>query len=289
MGNNNLENELGVDIEWKLYGTGPEMVRAFRDSILDIGYMGLPPAIIGISQNVPIKCVAGGHVEGTIMVASKNYKSITELDGNIEKTLTQFKRLDIGVPSKGSIHDVILNHYLKKYGLLNDITVKNYSQAEFIAKDMQDELINAGVGTPALAAFAETLFDSHLIIRSQDLWENNPSYGIFFHEDILNNYPNYVINFLKNHKSASTLLRETPESAAEIISKTFEIISKKFAETVLNISPKYCISLSDGYVNSTMEFVKVLKRLGYIEQELNVKDIFDFKFVEKVHPEKSHY
>ena len=38
---------------------------------LDIGYIGLPPAIIGIEQGVPIKCVAGGHVEGTILCAKK--------------------------------------------------------------------------------------------------------------------------------------------------------------------------------------------------------------------------
>ena len=120
-----------------MFGTGPAMIEAFQNKKLDIGYMGLPPAIIGIDKGVPIKCVAGGHVEGTIMVAKKSYKTMADLDNNILKVFSQFRGYAIGVPSKGSIHDVILNFYLKKYNLINEIDVKHYKQAEFIATDMK--------------------------------------------------------------------------------------------------------------------------------------------------------
>ena len=63
-----LENELGIPTTWTLFGTGPLMIEAFKEEKLEIGYIGLPPATIGIDQGVPIICVAGGHVEGTIMV-----------------------------------------------------------------------------------------------------------------------------------------------------------------------------------------------------------------------------
>ena len=76
MQNDDLKTQLNTEIEWKMFGTGPEMVAAFRNNELDIGYMGLPPAIIGIEKDVKIKCVAGGHVEGTIMCAKKKYKTI---------------------------------------------------------------------------------------------------------------------------------------------------------------------------------------------------------------------
>ena len=66
-----LETDLGVELDWSLFGTGPLMVDAFKKGKLDIGYMGLPPAIVGIDKGVPIKCVAGGHVNGTIMVAKR--------------------------------------------------------------------------------------------------------------------------------------------------------------------------------------------------------------------------
>jgi len=289
MGNKDLDNDFNMEVRWKLFGTGPAMVKAFQNKKLDIGYMGLPPAIIGIEKEAPIKCVAGGHVEGTIMVASKKYKTMAYLNNNLSEAFSQFKGRTIGVPSKGSIHDVILNFYLKKYSLLDDVEVKHYKQAEFIATDMQKGILEGGVGTPALAVFASTIFDSQLIIPPEVLWKDNPSYGIFFHEDIINKEPEVVLKFLNHNKAASLMLRESPTRAAEIISTTFEILTQNYVSAVLEISPKYCIALSEGYVNSTMDFARTLKDLGYIKKELRISDIFDFNFIQEVHPESEHY
>jgi len=289
MGNKDLNNGFNMEIRWKLFGTGPAMVKAFQNKKLDIGYMGLPPAIIGIDKEVNIKCVAGGHVEGTIMVANKEYKTMAQLNNNISDVFSQFKGCAIGVPSKGSIHDVILNFYLKKYNLLDDVEVKHYKQAEFIATDMQKRILAGGVGTPALAVFSSTIFDSHLIIPPEFLWKDNPSYGIFIHENIIEKQPEIVLKFLSFNKEASLLLRESPSRAANIISNTFEILTESYVSDVLKISPKYCIALSEGYIKSTMEFVRTLKNLGYIKNELRIIDIFDPTFVQEVHPEPEHY
>ncbi len=289
MESEDLTKDLKININWILFGTGPAMVKAFKEEKLDIGYMGLPPAIIGIDKGVPIKCVAGGHVEGTIIVAKRKYKTRKQLDNNLKKVFSQFKGKAIGVPSKGSIHDVILNYYLEKYNLLDEINVKNYGQAEFIAKDMREGILEAGVGTPALAVFASTILESHLIIEAKDLWSDNPSYGIFAHNKLVQTEPELILKFLFHHKYASSLLRDSPLLAAEKIAKTFDIIDKNYAEAVLKISPKYCISLSEGYVKATMKFVNVLHNLEYAKQKLKLKDIFDFRFVNKVHPEPEHY
>lgn len=289
MENKKFRKNLNRDINWILYGTGPEMVQAFKKEQLDIGYMGLPPAIIGIDNGVPIKCVAGGHVEGTIMIAKKDYKNIKTLSNNMYEVLSQFEGKSIGVTSKGSIHDVILNYYLKEKNLLNEIEVKNYTQAEFIAMDLKNGSIEGGVGTPALAVFASSILNSHIIIPPEYLWTNNPSYGIFFHEKLIEKSPELVINFLTYHKNASFLLRNNRSKAAKIICKNFKILNSEYVNAVLEISPKYCIALSEGYTNSTMEFMKSLFNLGYVRRTLKLEEIFDFQFVKDLHPEKEHY
>ncbi len=289
MRNKDIKNDLKKEINWILFGTGPEMVQAFKNEELDIGYMGLPPAIIGIDNGVPIKCVAGGHIEGTVMIGKKRYKNISHLNGNMYETLAQYKGKAIGVPSKGSIHDVILNHYLEKYDLLNKIKVKNYKQAEFISIDIEKNTLEAGVGTPSLAVFTSTIFDSQIIIPPYFLWPYNPSYGIFIRKNLIEYHPEVILKFLIHHKKASLLLRNSPIQAAKIISKNIKIISKSYVESVLKISPKYCISLSEGYVNSTIEFVKILFSLNYIKRILKIKEIFNFKFINQVHPESEHY
>lgn len=291
MGDDKLEKDLKIKVKWFLFGTGPLMVEAFKNGELDVGYMGLPPAIIGIDKGVPIKCVAGGHVEGTIMIGKQNHKPISQLDDNIYETLLQFKGHSIGTPSVGSIHDAILSYYLEKYNLKNDIIVKNYKQAEFIAIDMQRGILEGGVGTPALAVFAETILNSLLIIPARYLLANNPSYGIFFHENLIEDYPELVSTFLQHHKKASFLLRESQNKAAEIISRTFTILNnnKQYVKAVLEISPKYCVALSEGYLKSTEGFINTMHKLGYIKEKLTRDKIFNFKFVKEVHPEVEHY
>jgi NitT/TauT family transport system substrate-binding protein len=289
MQDDDLKTQLGVEIDWNIFGTGPEMVEAFKNNELDIGYLGLPPAIIGIEQGVPIKCVAGGHVEGTIMCAKKKYKDDTQLDNNLPKVMSQFKGAAIGVPAKGSIHDVILNYYMDKYKLQDEIEVINYKQPELIALDMKKNKLEGGVGTPCLAVFASTLLESRLIIRADNLWDNNPSYGVFFHENLIKKNPELVLGFLTLHKKSATLLRKSPDLAAKLIANTVEMTTEEYVKEVLKISPKYCIALSEGYVKSTVEFIGALHRLGYIKRTLNVADIFEFRFIEKVHPEHHHY
>ena len=289
MQNKEFKKNLNQDINWILFGTGPEMVQAFKNEELDVGYMGLPPAIIGIDNGVPIRCVAGGHLEGTIMIAKEEYKDIQTLNNDIYEVLSQFKGKSIGVTSKGSIHDVILNYYLKENNLLNKLEVKNYAQAEFIAMDLKKNFIEGGVGTPALGVFASSILDSHIIMPPEYLWPKNPSYGIFFHEKLIKKSPELVTQFLIHHKKASFLLRNNPSKAARIICKNFKILNSEYVNAVLEISPKYCIALSEEYTNSTMEFVKSLFNLGYVKRIPKIKEIFDFQFVKRLHPEKNHY
>ncbi|MFW9936199.1 MAG: ABC transporter substrate-binding protein, partial [Candidatus Thorarchaeota archaeon] len=187
------------------------------------------------------------------------------------------------------IHDVILNHYLSKFNLSKNIQIKNYSQAEFIATDIANNIIEGGVGTPSLAVFASTILDSHIIIPAEYLWPNNPSYGIFAHEDYINNFPELIEKFLLYHKKASYMLREKPKKAVKVISENLKILNQKYVKSVLRISPKYCIALSKEFIETTMEFVDRLHRLRYINTKLDSKDIFILDFVQKLHPEPDHY
>jgi NitT/TauT family transport system substrate-binding protein len=107
-------NELGVEASWKLFPNGPAMMEAFEKEEIDLGYIGLPPSMIGIGRGLQIKCVAGGHVEGTVLIGWQSFRpSATAKDA-----LTQFKGKTIGTPGKGSIHDVILNKLIKVPSLL---------------------------------------------------------------------------------------------------------------------------------------------------------------------------
>lgn len=78
MANSDTDSRVGAEIEWKLMGTGPAIMKAFGRGELDMAYIGLPPAIIGIDQGIKVTCVAGGHVEGTVMAGKAQWTGFPE-------------------------------------------------------------------------------------------------------------------------------------------------------------------------------------------------------------------
>lgn len=284
MGTDWLE-KAGIHAEWKLFASGPDIVKAFANGEIDLGYIGLPPAIIGIDRGIPIKCVAGGHVEGTVLIAQKNYRTLDEL-GDIDAVLAQFQGKIIGSPPKGSIHDVIINNAIKQAKL--DIGVKNFAWTDFVLEALVDNEIDAAIGTPSLAVAASRACGARIVIPPSKLWQNNPSYGIVVRKALMQE-PEVILRFLEMHEKASNSIRENPRGAAKMVSKLTGIVDEDFVLEAYRISPKYCASLSSEFVRSTMAFVPVLHELKYISRLLKENEIFEYSFINSIHKEPPHY
>jgi NitT/TauT family transport system substrate-binding protein len=283
-----IKKKMKIKADWRLFPTGPEMIKAFIKGELDIGYIGLPPAMIGIDKGLAIKCIAGGHMEGTVFTAKKDFKTFSEL-GSVEKVLQQFKGKTIGTPTKGSIHDVIIRNLLEKSGLQQDITIRNFSWADQILEAMEDNEVDGGVGTPPLSVLASKLLGAKVMLPPHLMWPNNPSYGIVATLDMIENSSHTLESFLKLHEGACNLIITQPRQAANTAAKTLGTVDRNFVLEVYGVSPKYCASLSKEYIDSTLAFVPFLQKTGYIKSPLDTVDIFYAKLIEKIHPEKPHY
>ena len=283
-----LTKTLGMDAKWKLFGTGPAIVDAFKRKELDLAYIGLPPAVIGISKGVEIVCVAGGHMEGTVIAGRKEFAGFPAQE-DLGPILGQFRGRKIGVPGKGSIHDVILSECLERYGLAKKITVINFPWADQVTEAVVRGEVSAAVGTPALAVAIRRFAQGKILYPPSRLWPNNPSYGIMVDKDFLEREKKTVERFLMMHEDATSLIRNRPRLAARIISDFVGFIDDEFVMETLKVSPKYCARITDGFVASTMEFVKVLKKLGYIEREITSDEIFDTSLINRIHPTQDHY
>jgi len=284
MGTDWLE-KAGIHAEWKLFASGPDIVKAFENKEIDIGYIGLPPAIIGIDRGVPIICVAGGHVEGTVMLARKEYGTLDELN-NINAVLAQFEGKVIGSPPKGSIHDVIINNAIEEEGL--DIKVRNFPWTDFVLEALVDGDIEGAVGTPSLAVAAAQACGARIVIPPDAMWRNNPSYGIVVRKELLDS-PDVITGFLELHEKACNFIRKKPGAAARLVSGLIGVVDEDFVMDAYRVSPKYCAALSRDFVDSTMAFLPVLRRLKYISGNLSEGDIFQHAFIDKVHKEPPHY
>lgn len=288
MARDDITERLGATAEWKLFGTGPAIVNAFEAGELDLAYIGLPPAIIGIDRGIGIVCIAGGHMEGTV-IAGGNKLCGFPVEQDIQVILRQLSGRKIGVPGKGSIHDVIISDCLEKYSLKKNVEVVNFPWADLVLEAMVKKEVSAVVGTPALAVAVKTFASGKILYPPSRLWPNNPSYGILVSKDFLEEQREAVENFLLLHEEATAFLRNAPAEAARIIAHQMGFIDAEFVLETLRVSPKYCAQLTDEFISSTVEFSAALRRLGYIRREIASQEIFDASIISKIHPGKDHY
>lgn len=281
-----IDAGLGVEAQWRLFGTGPAMIEAFAQGELDLGYIGLPPAMIGISRGLPLKCIAGGHCEGTVMVGPAD----TGTAQNVQQRndiLAMFAGKKIGAPASGSIHDSIIRHLLHQQGVAG-ASVVNYPWADLIPQAISDGEIAAAVGTPPLAAVAQAWYGHSIIIPPGLLWPFNPSYGIIVHAGLLQERE-LLEGFIGLHEGACNCIRQQPVEAARILSRAAKVVDAAFVQKVLAVSPHYCAALPQPYRAATMAFVPVLRELGYSDRDISEREIFDLSFIGQVHPGPHHY
>ena len=68
-----------------------------------------------------------------------------------------------------------------------------------------------------------------------------------------------------------------------------KVIDEDFAREVFRISPKYCASLPDEYIDSALAFLPALLEMGYLARDLTKEEVFYTRAIEKVHKGKPHY
>jgi NitT/TauT family transport system substrate-binding protein len=276
----------GISATWRLYPSGPDIIGAMQAGTLDLGYIGLPPVIIGIDRGLELACIAGGHVEGTVIVAGRCTPALAEC-GSMQEFLAQFAKKTIGTPPKGSIHDVIVRELLREYGR-TDVAVKNYPWADFLSDALGTGEIAAAAGTPALAATAHRYGNARLAVPPDRLWPFNPSYGIVVMREMLKK-ADLLTRFLTAHETACEWIRHDPAACADVVARTTGMVDPAFVLETYRISPKYCAALPPEYLASTMKFVQTLHTLGYISRPVSEGEIFEQSLIEAVHKDPHHY
>ncbi|NOZ58069.1 MAG: ABC transporter substrate-binding protein [Euryarchaeota archaeon] len=267
----------GLRVSWRLFGGGPAIVEALSRGEVDLGYVGLPPAMAGIARGAPIRCVAGGHVEGTVLCIRAG--------GRGEEVFAALRGGRIGSPPRGSIHDIIIRHLLERRGVAAEVV--NYPWADFIPLAFEAGEVDAAVGTPALATLLVREHGAAIALPPAQLWPFNPSYGIVAREEML--HTEELRTFVEVHEEASNLIRSQPGKAARVAASVLGFVDAGFALRAMELSPRYCAALPPEYVESTMRFVPVMRRLGYLSRRLGERDVFFREIVEEVHPEGHHY
>lgn len=261
-----------VKAEWKLFSTGVEIINAFKEKKVDLAYVGLTPVIYAKNSGLEMICIAGGHVEGTV-IAGRTEEGFPEC----------LKNKKVGTLARGTIHDVILHSVEAEFEIVN------YPYAEMLLNDFIDDKLDFVCGTPNLAVLAEK-YGAKIVCEPERLWPWSPSYGIVVAIDFYNKNKDELIDFLIKHEWATNLLREAKNFALKKIHESFKgDLGVKEIEKIVEVSPKYCASLPKKYIESTLKLARFMKKIGYVEGVPSGDEIFELSLISEVHPQEEHY
>lgn len=282
-----IEKQLGATLQWRLYGTGPAIIEAFEREEIDLAYIGLTPVIIGIERGVQIVCIAGGHVEGTVIAGISGFRGFPEIQDRGE-FLSQFKNRRMGIPGKGSIHDVVIRDLLEGASIEDEIEIANFQWADEIIEELRLGRLQLAAGTPNLAVAIRRFLGGKVLWPPDRLWPFSPSYGIVVQKELLKE-EELLKKFLYLHEEACLFLKGSPEEASKVIASLVGIVDQEFVLETLRLSPRYCSALTEEYIGSTMRLMGAMKRLGYIKRGLSREDIFYERLIRECHPSEGHY
>lgn len=210
--------EEGLDVEQpKLFRAWPQLVEAFLAGQIDVIHLLAPTALmVRYGSKFPAKIVAWNHVNGSALTVAPDVNNLRDLAG---KT--------VAVPFWFSIHNVILQHLLRKEGL---VAVSKFSGKPNEVKlvimpppDMLSALANGSIAGYIVAepfnAAAENLKVGKILRFTGDVWQSHACCVVFMREADLELRPEWSQGVVNAIVKAQLWIRENRQETAQILSK----------------------------------------------------------------------
>ncbi|MBD3230151.1 MAG: hypothetical protein GF329_18375 [Candidatus Lokiarchaeota archaeon] len=238
-----FHEEEGLDLDFEdilWFQNGNEEMGAFETRSLDVGYLGLAPAMAHkLNQLAPIKIVSGVNVNGSAIVvkSSSGINNISDLVGK-----------NIGVPSLNNMQDFVLQIALAN----QNISITDINRTVLSVGNMENMLntdeVDGFIAWEPFNAKAVDNIGAQILAESGEIWFNHPCCVIASSMNYLNTNPGDIKKIINAHIRALEYLSE-PSNHDEVIS-----ISKKYTGITKNSTIELALS-NIGYVYNYTEFM----------------------------------
>jgi len=272
-------------VEWKLFNAGPAEVEALFAEAIDIAYIGPGPAINGYAKSKgDIQIIAGATDAGAIFVSKK---------GLVIKNLKDLSGKKIAVPQFGNTQDLTLRNILSSNGLKDKtkggtVEVRQAANADILSLLQKGDIDAALVPEPwgsrlIKEAKANIILDYNEIFRQGKY----TTAVVVVRTEFLNDHPDIVEKFIKNHVEITDYINKNPDKAKEIVNKQITELTKKGIEKdVLDAAFKRLTITNNPEKDSVFDFVKYSLNEGFLKLQPDTKNLFNLTILNKVLKEK---
>ena len=253
--------EIGVNVVWTDFESGPPMNESFAAGQQDIGVIGDVPAVSAVAagqQNVYIAAEEGGSFIAVLVRDDSGIETVEDLKG---------KKLGITI---GSTSQNFVQKLLTKAGLdpASDVEMINIS-----AGDAQIVLTNGDVDAVAIweptVSRMDALDNVHILANGEEAGFLGMNI-VFARKEFVDQNPDLVKVFLEQYWKATKAYEENPEEYVDMLAEYFNLDK----DLVLQASSKckYVLAFNEEEAAAMQDTVSFLMGIGTISNEINVND-----------------
>lgn len=247
----------GLDVEVAgAFRAGPELMSAFAAHELDVGYVGLAPAITAAANNnVHIRIIAQVNTEGSAIVVGKTSpaNSAADLKGKM-----------IAIPGHATMQDFLFRKAVQHAGMpIDQVKILVLKPPEMIPA-LNEQDIEAFISWEPYPSKALTENKGKILIYSGQIWPNHPCCVIVAGEEFLHARSSDAEKLNIAHNQACRFIHDNRAEAIDIGVK-YTGMGRKTIETAIG-HIKYNGQLEWQYISEYIDFLKVLR---YIKQDIS--------------------
>jgi taurine transport system substrate-binding protein len=277
-----------IQPKYTKFTAGPPMFAAFNSGSIDVAYMGNPPAVIAMAENLPVSIIGvevdSSNGEGLVVNAKSGINKLEDIKG---------KKISV---LRGSSAEYGMMEGLKQVGLTpDDLTIIDLDITTIIPAFQKGDVDGVWVWDPWVSKLVTA--GGKVITRDKDVGIG--ASGVWMaHNDWIKKNPKAVKAFLKSLGDANEIIHGDKEKSVKILQEALAL-EKQEAESVLNHSkfptlkemwnPDYQFSMNPQVIKQNgglekilSDLAKFLKEKDKISQIPDVEKHIDSTFVEKL-------
>ena len=253
-----------IQIETKLFDSGPQVIESIFASSIDVAYVGPGPVINGFlkSHGKDIRILAGA--------ASGGASFIVQPDSGLD-SIENFDGKRIASPQISNSQDVSLRYYLASNDLKpvekgGTVFVLNISNPDIYTLFAKGDIDGAWVPEPWATMLVQDL-DGVRLFNEEKLWPNEEFASVLLiaRTDYLENNPELVENWLKSHEETVTWINTNPDKSKSIFDDFLKKhMGKSLPTKIIDESFSNLTITSDPIKNSVLTFAERADSLGYL-------------------------
>lgn len=261
----NLEKRLaplGYSVEWTQFPAGPPILAALGEGKIDMGYVGVVPAVFAQANDIPFVYVGYDP-------SSPNSMGILVRQNSPIQTLADLQGKKITATSKTASHYFLIRALIKAGLSLNDVEFVDLSPLKGQEAFKQGK-VDAWIGwQPYLTELEETMSVNLLTTNSQGLMNDKNFY--IASRSFSKNQAELIRIIMDESRQIGRWAIENPEAASKILSSNTTM--KQSIALKLTQSRRFeALPVEDRAVEEQQRIAETFYRLGFLPKRIWVED-----------------